>query len=114
MGIGKRIKEARDKKGLTQKDLGLLIGVTGSAITNYENEVSHPKELVLYRLMEALDVDANFLFQDVVGNKKMPPAEAEGIKSEVLAMLSDMDPEDVKHLVAFAEFLLSRRKAPTK
>ena len=50
---------------MTQKELGELCGVTGSAITNYENETSHPKEPVMYKLMEALNVDANFLFQDV-------------------------------------------------
>lgn len=65
MGIGKRIKEARERRGLTQKELGELCGVTGSAITNYENETSHPKEPVMYKLMEVLNVDANFLFQDV-------------------------------------------------
>lgn len=70
MGIGKRIKEAREKNNLTQTELGNLIGVTGSAVTNYENETSHPKEQVLYRLIEVLKVDANFLFQDVVSNNK--------------------------------------------
>ncbi len=43
MGIGYRIKEARENLGFTQTELGKLIGVTGSAITNYENETSHPK-----------------------------------------------------------------------
>lgn len=71
MGIGNRIKEARDKKGLTQAELGILIGVTGSAITNYENGTSHPKEPILYKLIDALDVDANFLFQDVVQCKDL-------------------------------------------
>lgn len=67
MGIGKRIKEARENLGLTQSELAGLVGVTGSAITNYEKETSHPKESVLYRLFEALKVDANYLFQDVAG-----------------------------------------------
>ncbi len=70
MGIGKRIKEARENIGLTQKELGELIGVTGSAITNYENETSHPKEPILYKLIDALQVDANYLFQDVVNIPK--------------------------------------------
>lgn len=65
MGIGKRIKEARENLGLTQSELAELVGVTGSAITNYEKETSHPKESVMYRLFEALKVDANYLFQDV-------------------------------------------------
>ncbi len=70
MGIGKRIKEARENLGLTQSELGDLVGVTGSAITNYEKETSHPKEAVMYKLFECLHVDANYLFQDVV---KVPP-----------------------------------------
>lgn len=66
MGIGYRIKEARENLGLTQTELGKIVGVTGSAITNYENETSHPKEPIMYKLIEALRVDANYLFQDCV------------------------------------------------
>lgn len=66
MGIGYRIKEARERLGLTQTELGNIVGVTGSAITNYEKETSHPKEQIIYKLMEALSVDANYLFQDAV------------------------------------------------
>ena len=46
-----------------------MLGVTGSAITNYEKETSHPKEQIIYKLMETLNVDANYLFQDVVNIK---------------------------------------------
>lgn len=66
MGIGYRIKEARERLGLTQTELGQKVGVTGSAITNYEKETSHPKEQVIYKLMETLGVDANYLFQDCI------------------------------------------------
>lgn len=66
MGIGRRLKEAREAAGLTQEELGRLVGVTGSAITNYEKETSHPKEPVMYALMDALQVEPNFLFQDCV------------------------------------------------
>jgi transcriptional regulator with XRE-family HTH domain len=66
VGIGKRIREARESKGLTQKELGDAVGVTASATTNYESETSHPKEPVLYSLFAALDKDPNFFFQDCV------------------------------------------------
>lgn len=68
MGIGFRIKEAREQLGLTQTELGNIIGVTGSAITNYEKETSHPKETIIYKLFDALKVDANYLFQDEMGS----------------------------------------------
>ena len=38
LGIGYRIKEARERLELTQTELGEMVGVTGSAITNYEKE----------------------------------------------------------------------------
>lgn len=70
MGIGKRIKEARESMGLTQTELGKKIDVTGSAITNYEKETSHPREQIIYKLMNVLNVDANYLFQDMIKSKK--------------------------------------------
>ncbi len=63
MGIGKQIRRAREQLGLTQGQLAKAVGVTKSAIGNYESGVSHPKEPVLYALFEALGCDANFLFQ---------------------------------------------------
>ena len=66
MGIGKRLKEAREHAGLTQEELAKKIGITGSAITNYEKETSHPKEPVLYALINVLKIEPNFLFQDCV------------------------------------------------
>lgn len=79
IGIGKRIKEARLNKGLTQEMLALLVGVTKGAIANYENGTSHPKEPVMYALIDALGVDANFLFQDCVKIKKSPSAVASAL-----------------------------------
>lgn len=83
MGIGKRIKEARISKGLTQEELARELGITKGAVANYENETSHPKEPVLYALIDTLGVDPNYLFQDcvsVLSNKNSPPLSDEEIK----------------------------------
>lgn len=63
MGIGAKIREARNKLGLTQEELANMVGVKQTAIGNYENEVSHPREEILYKLFDALKVDANYLFE---------------------------------------------------
>ena len=70
MGIGKRIKEARNALNMTQEELAKLLGVTKGAVANYENETSHPKEPIMYKMFDALSVDANYLFQDVVNIPK--------------------------------------------
>lgn len=64
MSIGSRIKDARIRKNLTQRELAALVGVTNGAIANYEAGTSSPKEPVMFKLLEALEVDANYLFQD--------------------------------------------------
>ena len=68
MSIGSRLKEARQRRGLTQAELARQVSVTTSAIGNYETSVSTPREHVLIALMKALGVDANYLYQD-----DMPP-----------------------------------------
>lgn len=64
MSIGTRIKERREQLGLSRNELASKIGVTPSAIANYENEISKPKIELMYRLFESLKCDANYLHQD--------------------------------------------------
>ncbi len=70
MGIGKRIKELRESKKMTQEQLALAVGVTKGAIANYENGVSHPRETIIYKLFDILECDANYLFQDMMEIKE--------------------------------------------
>ena len=99
MGIGRRIREAREKLGWTQKDLAGKIGVTSSSIANYEAETSHPKEPVLYALIEALQVDANFLFQDCVKIKEFLFTPDEKSLIENYRKLSRYDQETIRTLI---------------
>lgn len=69
MSVGSRIKELRENKNISRNELADLLGVTVGAISNYENEVSSPKEPILFKIMEVLKCDANYLFQDAI---KMP------------------------------------------
>jgi len=64
MSVGSRIKELRESKGMSRNDLAAKLGVTVGSISNYENEVSSPKEPILFKIMDALGCDANYLFQD--------------------------------------------------
>lgn len=101
MGIGKRIKEARESNNLTQAQLASKIGVTPSSITNYENGTSHPKEKILYDLMNALSVDANFLFQDEIpisNENTLNQQEIDLIKK--YRSLSENDKNAISNLIA--------------
>lgn len=56
-----RIKELRTAKGITQDELGALLGVKKAAVSKYENErVSIPSS-VLARLMDIFGVSADYI-----------------------------------------------------
>ena len=64
MNLAFRIKERREELGLSRSELAKLLGVTVNSISNYENGVSSPKEPILFKMIDSLKCDANYLFQD--------------------------------------------------
>lgn len=64
MTIGEKIKALRQKKGLTQKQLGDLCGMADSAIRRYENGRANPKLQTLRKIAEALNVTLSELVVD--------------------------------------------------
>lgn len=62
MGIGKNLRVFRERLGFTQEMLAEKIGITSAAVGNYERDVSHPREDILYKLFEVLKCEPNDLF----------------------------------------------------
>ena len=59
--IGKRLKELRIQKGLSQQDLGDAIGVTKVSICGYENGTRLPNLEKLVSLAEELETTTDYL-----------------------------------------------------
>lgn len=115
MGIGKMIRTRREALKLTQAELAKMIGVTPSAITNYESDLSHPKEKVLYQLFEALECDANYLFADVIQTKTPPPLTAE--ESKLLNYYNNLNSTGQRMLMEHATMMTASglyKKEPSK
>ena len=64
MSFGERIKYRRGELKLSRADLAERLGVSSSAVSNYENGVSFPKEDIMLRLFDSLETEPNILFQD--------------------------------------------------
>lgn len=54
--IGKNIKQLRKARGLTQKELADKLGVTQSAVGNWEAGIRNPRASDLLNIAEALEV----------------------------------------------------------
>ena len=66
MEIGQKIKKARLERGLTQQELGDIVGVQKSAIAKYENgRVVNIKRSTLQKIAKALNIrPSELLFTD--------------------------------------------------
>lgn len=61
--IGDKIRERRLELGMTQSQVAEFTNIKKNTISNYENNVSAPNENNIFKLMEVLKCDANYLFE---------------------------------------------------
>lgn len=88
MSFASRLRQAREQSGLTQQDLAEKLGITKSAIGNYENGVSSPKWDVLLKIFDVLKVEPNFLYQD---SFSLETPEASPLTPQQSSLLSSFD-----------------------
>lgn len=62
--MGDRIKDARKKMGLTQEQLAERIDVSLTYISSIERGLKMPSMQLFIKLIETLDVSADYLLQD--------------------------------------------------
>ena len=102
--IGKRIKSAREKKGLTQEQLAEQVNLSPMHISVIERGNKLPRLETLINIANVLDVSADIMLQDVVNNQiKLHTSEA----SNLIAQLSREDQRRV--LAALHSFVESTK-----
>lgn len=89
----KRIRELRNKKGLSGEKLGEIVGVQKSAISKYERGEIQPSNEVLLQIANTLNTSTDYL----LGNTDDPtPPNA---KKEALSGISIEVTEDEKQII---------------
>jgi transcriptional regulator with XRE-family HTH domain/KaiC/GvpD/RAD55 family RecA-like ATPase len=81
--LGKRLKEFRTKRGLSQTELAKLIGVTPSTISQVESSLIYPSLPALLKMAEVLAVELSSFFTksvDLTNRMIFPEGEAVEIK----------------------------------
>lgn len=99
MTFGERVRARRAELDMTRPELAALLGVSPSAVGNYETGVSFPKEEIMLRLFDSLEVDPNTLFQDSFQYNKQPLDPAEQRLLDNYRGLSALGRESVRTVV---------------
>lgn len=108
MSIGSRMKTRREELGMTQTQLAEKIGVTKGAIGNYETDANSPKASMMYKIFEALQCDANYLYQDDMfdaASVMLPEDER-----EMLRLYKQLNQEGKEKLADYADDLVRSGK----
>lgn len=58
-----RLRELRNKSGLTQNEIATRLGVSGQTILNWENGIYEPKINQLIELADLFDVSVDYLIE---------------------------------------------------
>lgn len=61
INMGKRLKDLRNSKNLTQKQVSERLGIAVSTLSGYELEEKHPSYFVLMKLARLYDVTTDYL-----------------------------------------------------
>jgi transcriptional regulator with XRE-family HTH domain len=111
--IGKRLRELREAKGLSQRDVEDRSGLPRSQLSIIENGHSTPSFRVLERWAEALDVELNELFTVGHGQPEttVPPERIQvGAQGRtLLGLFGQMPVDDRALLVSIARDLVKRK-----
>lgn len=106
--IGLKIKEFRDQRGLTQKELADLIGMGNTTIANYEKGFRTPKKNTLFKIANALNVTIDDLFPILKQSDN-------SIFESIEEILSKLDPEPYqRNVLTCAERQLEEQKQAKK
>lgn len=106
MDIGTKIKNARQAKGMTQEELGEILGVQKSAIAKYESgRVVNIKRSTLKKISDVLDIPP---FELVFGEKAEQPGDGELSARKKAFMqkvegMSDAQIERLEQILALVE-----------
>jgi transcriptional regulator with XRE-family HTH domain len=90
MTFGEKVRELRSKKGMSQTELGKVVGVSLRTVRGWEAEGRYPKQREIYsKLATALDCEIDYLL-----------SEKEAFITEASSQFGSRGERDAKELVS--------------
>lgn len=106
-GFGSRLAYFRKLRGLTQKELGEMVGVSNRVIAYYENETNYPPTHLLVPLAKTLEVSTD----ELLGLKK--PKTTFDIKNAALwrrlKIVAELPRNDQKEILNHIKLMAKNR-----
>lgn len=104
--FGFALRLAREKRGLTQKQVMAMTGINNKTLSGYENGVAEPDLQTLSALLKLYGLSANRLFGQQEGTREEPSAQEE----QLLKLFRAMSGREREELLAALRAVLHCRE----
>jgi transcriptional regulator with XRE-family HTH domain len=107
--LGDRIRRFRKVKGLTQTELGEIVGISQRLMTYYETQGGRPAADLLARFAEALDVSTDVLLGRTEAEDPRASASPQTLRLwRRLRRIEEIPPQDQKAILKMIDALADR------
>ncbi len=103
---GARIREARTKAGLTQREVSELLGVSSHAVWCWEAGKTKPSAEHLVQLASRCQVSTDWL----LGREVVETDLLEEVDASFRNAVANLPPEDLKEIQDFIDFVREQRR----
>lgn len=107
--IAQRLKQLREEKRLTQKELAFELSIGSKTISDYERESSSPDNDTLMIIAKFFNVSADYLLG--LSDERTPPTPKEKLSGVQLALFNqteNLNEEQMKDVLKYIEFLKAK------
>lgn len=104
MDVGNRLRELRERLFLSQAELARRAKIGQGSISAIESGKQSPTADTLLSLCSVLGVSLSEFFADEIPDPELPPH-----IRELLEIIRDLDPEQIRHLTEFIKGLKADR-----
>ena len=109
--VGRNLRSARRRRGLTQRELGAGVGLTLQQIQKYENGSNRINVSRLHRFSQILGLPVSHFFatsEDEAAPSPGPLAAPSGEDAELIELLSKVTPRMKRRLICLMEEMTDR------
>lgn len=108
------LRSARKAKGLTMKELGAMVGVSESAMSQYETGKREMDFETLLKIGEILDCSTDYLLRGEDKKRSLlTEVGEEAVDKGLIERLCILTPEELARVDAFVQGLLASREVDT-
>ncbi len=110
MSLGKRIKELREKEGLTQLKASELLKISNKALSRYENDDTNPDPETIKNMAKLYNSSSDYILGVVDKEKSKEDINLDEIEYGLFNEIKDMSPELKEKIISYAKFLKQQEK----